>query len=107
MVIGQQDIGGLLPQSDERCDLLGQNLQRQPRILFGVIHMPHLQAPVLIMLDQMVIGVARKGQRIEPQRINRPRRQNRQSRAVRSQIRQIVAQDVMPHHMRRPVAQRL
>lgn len=55
-----------MPQPGEGRDLIGQHLQREPRILFGVIHMPDLQTPVVIMLDQMVIGIARKGQGIQP-----------------------------------------
>ena len=71
MVIGKHRTGRLPPQPGEGRDLVGQHLQRQPRILFGVIHMPDLQPSVLIVLDQMVVGIARKGQRVQPERIDR------------------------------------
>jgi hypothetical protein len=107
MMIGQQGIWRLLPQPGEGRDLIGKHLQRQPRVLFGVIHMPDLQPTVLIMLDQMVIGIARKGQGVQPKRIDRRRPQPRQPRPVGHQMRQIVPEDVVTHQMRRTVAQRL
>ena len=61
-MIGQQGIGSLLPQPSKSRDLIRQHLQRQPSVLFRVIYMPDLQPPVVIMLDQMVVRIARKGQ---------------------------------------------
>jgi hypothetical protein len=66
MVIGHQGIRRLLPQPVEGRYLIRQNLQRQPGILFGVIHMPDLEPPVLIMLDKMVVRIAWKGQGVQP-----------------------------------------
>ena len=107
MVIGKHRIRRLLSQPGEGRDLIGQHLQRQPRILFGVIHMPDLQPPVLIVLDQMVVRIARKGQGVQPQRINRGCAQRRKPRPVGHQMRQIVPQDIVSHHIRHSVAQRL
>ena len=66
MVIGGKRVRRLGPQSREGRNLVRQNLQGQPRILRRVVHMPDLKPPVLIMLDQMVVGAPRKGQRIQP-----------------------------------------
>ena len=47
-------------------ELIVENLEHEPRIQFRVVDMARLQLPVAVVLDQVVIGVARKGQRIEP-----------------------------------------
>jgi len=69
--MGQKGIRYLLTQPGKDRDLIRHHLQSKPRILFGVIHMRDLQPPVLIMLDQMVIGIARKRQGIQPESIDR------------------------------------
>lgn len=66
VVIGRQGLGRLVRQVTQRFDLVFQHLEDQPRILFGIVDVTGLQASVVIVLDQMVIGVARKGQRVEP-----------------------------------------
>jgi hypothetical protein len=43
MAIGQRGIRRVLFRSHAGRNLIGQHLQRQPRILFGVIHMPNPQ----------------------------------------------------------------
>lgn len=105
MMIGQQGVGGLGRQLPEGGDRAVQHLQHQTRILFGVVHMARLQAPVVIMLDQVVVGVAGRGQRIQPQRVDRCRAKGRQTRPVGHQMRQIVAQDVVADQMGRTLAE--
>ena len=50
--------------------LIVEYLQRQLRILHRIIAMPALQPAVLIVFDQMVIGIAREGQRVQPEGID-------------------------------------
>ena len=56
-------VGVLLRQS---CQLIAQHLKHQPRIHFRIIDMTRLQAAVVVVLDQVVVGIARKRERIEP-----------------------------------------
>ncbi|TAT97864.1 hypothetical protein ELI49_29400 (plasmid) [Rhizobium ruizarguesonis] len=56
-------VGVLLPQS---CQLIAQHLKHQSRIQFRIVDMARLQTPVMIVLDQVVVGIARKCERIEP-----------------------------------------
>ena len=107
MVIGQSRIRHLLPQPRKGRNLIGQHLQRKPRVLNRVIHMPDLQPPVLIVLDQMVVRIARKGQGVQPQRIHRRRPQSREPRPIGHQMRQVMAQDVVADQMHGPGAKRL
>jgi hypothetical protein len=69
--------------------------------------MTDLQAPILIVLDQVVIGIARESQWVEPQRIDRCRSKRRQPSPVRDKVRQVMAQDVVPDQMCGIVAERL
>ena len=107
MVIGECRIRRILHQPGESCDLIGQHLQCQPRVLFGSIHMPDLQAPVLIMLDHMVVRIVRKGHGIKPKRVYRGRPQTRQPRTICHQMRQIVPQDIVADEMCGPAAELL
>ena len=56
-------VGVLLRQSRQ---LIAQHLKHKSRIHFQIVDMAHLQAPVLVVLDQVVVGIARKCKRIEP-----------------------------------------
>ena len=58
-----------------------------------------------LMLDQVVIGIAREGERVQPQSIHRRRPKARQPRPVGRKMRQVVAQDVVPDQMRRTRAE--
>ena len=69
--------------------------------------MARLQPPVVMVLDQMVIGVARKCQRVQPQRINGAFCQPRQLRAQSQQVRQVKPDDVVAQEMVRTLRHRL
>ena len=99
VMISQQGIRHLKPKLAESGNLVGQHLKHQSRVKFRVVHMPRLQPSVLIMLHQMVVGVARKGQGVQPQCVDRGRAQGSQTRPIGHQMRQIVAQDVMADQM--------
>ena len=49
--------------------LVRECLQGEPRVQFRIVQAPALELSVLIVLDQMVIRVAREGERVEPQRV--------------------------------------
>ena len=51
--------------------LVTEDLQREAGVQFRVVHPSALEPAVLVVLDQVVIGVAGKGQRTEAQRIHR------------------------------------
>ncbi|TIL52772.1 hypothetical protein [Mesorhizobium sp.] len=55
-------VGILLRQSRQ---LIAQHLKHQPRIHFRIVDVACLQAPVMVVLDQVVVGIARKCERIE------------------------------------------
>lgn len=61
--------------------------------------MPRLQAPVMIVFDEMVVWIARKGERVQPQGIDRGACDRRKPRADSSQMRQIMAKNVMTQQM--------
>ena len=63
-----QQIGRGFP---ERCLLVLQDAQRQPRVQFRVVAPSAFELSVLIMLDQVVVGISGKGEGIEPQRVHR------------------------------------
>ena len=69
--------------------------------------MANLQAPVLIVFDQVMIRIARKSQGVQPKRIYRRCAHVRQPRPICYQMRQIVAQDVVANQMCRSIAKRL
>lgn len=56
------------------------------------------QRPVLVVFDQMVIGVAREGQRVEPERIDDRQLQQSQAGAQGGQLRQVEMQDVVAEY---------
>ena len=51
--------------------LVGEDLQSEAGVQFGVIQPAPSQRPVLVVLHQIVIGVAGKGQGVESERVHR------------------------------------
>ena len=84
--------------------LVAKTAERQSRIELRVVELPRLQLPVLVMLDQMVVRVARKGQRVEPQRIDHRQRQEPQPRLGRGQVRGVEGDEVVPEQKAAPSA---
>ena len=75
--------------------LVMEEIQRKPGIELGVVQAPALELAVLVVLDQVVIGVAGKRQRIEPQRIDRRQLQQPKIGLRRCQMRKIKSNQVM------------
>ena len=61
--------------------------------------MTALKPPIVVMFDQMVVGIARKRQGVQPKRINRPVCKFGKPRRHRHKMRQIVAQNIVPDNM--------
>ena len=51
--------------------LVSENLQCESRIQFRIVDPPPSQLPVLVMLDQVMVGVAWESKRIEPESVHR------------------------------------
>lgn len=79
--------------------LVAQDIEDQARIHFRVIHMAALKAAVMIMLDQVVIGITRECQGVEPERIDRGVEQPGQRRPGGHEMREVMAQDIVTQHM--------
>ena len=90
---GSQQVGRRVRQD---LNLVVEHLQRQPGVQFRVVDTPTPQPSILIMLNQMVIGVTRKRQRIEHKRVHHGEPQQPQTRVRRFQVRQIEADQIMP-----------
>ena len=81
----------------QRFSLVGQELQRQPGVQHRVIQSLPLQLPVLVVLHQPMVRIAGKGQRIEPERVNRRQAQQAQPRPSRLQVGQIEGDQVVAY----------
>jgi hypothetical protein len=99
IVVSRQSIWRLFIELRKGDDLVFQNLKHESGIKFGVIHTPCLKTPVLIMLYEMVVGIAWKRQRVEPERIDGRICQCNELRRGRSQVGQIMAQNIVTDDM--------
>ena len=86
----------LLSQS---LKLVVEDVEHQPRIEFRVIDMASLEAAVVIMLNKVVVRIARECQRVEPEGIYWCGEHCCHLRPLRQQVRQIMTQDVVTHHV--------
>ena len=75
--------------------LVGQNLQRQPGVQLRVIHPPAFKLPVLVVLDQVVVGIAREGQRVEPQGVDGRQLQEPKAGLCGPQVGQVESDEVV------------
>ena len=75
--------------------MVAQDVQRDSGIELGVVHSPSLELSVLVVLDQVVIRVAREGERIEPQRIDRRELQEPKFGLCRGKMRQVEAEQIV------------
>ena len=91
-VPGGQQIGGRLPQ---RFLLVAENVQAEAGVQFRVVDAPAFELSVLIVLDQMVIGMAGESQGIEPQGIHRRQAQQSQVGFRRAQMGQVECDQIM------------
>ena len=75
--------------------LIAKHIKSQAGVQLRVVQPPALELAILIVLYQVVIGVARKGQRIEPQGIHHGQPEQAQIRLGRSQMRCVERHQVM------------
>ena len=95
---GRQQIGVVSCEFSKLGELVSEDGEHEPGVDFGVAGAPGLEPPILIVLDQAVIRVAGKGERIEPEGVDRGLRDELQTGACFSQIGQIVLDHVVPEH---------
>lgn len=98
-MIGGQRVGFGPIEIAECVDLVFQDLKHQSRVEFWIIHMSRLQTAIMVVLDEVVVWVARKGQRVEPQSVDRRAEELRQARSRCGEVGQIMAQDIVTDQM--------
>ena len=49
--------------------LIGEDFQYKPCVPFGIVDSTTFELAVLIVFDEVMIGIARKSQRVEPQSV--------------------------------------
>ena len=76
--------------------LIGEHLQRQAGVQVGVVEPSPPELSVLIMLDQVVIGIAGEGQGVEPERVHRRQLQQTQGGIGGPQVGQVEIDQVVP-----------
>ena len=106
-VPGRQQVRSLVAQRLQRLLLVAEDLQREPGVQLRVVHPPALELPVLVMLDQAVIGVAGKGEGVEPQRIHRRKPQEPEIGVRRGQMRQVEGDQVVAQQAVRADGERI
>lgn len=100
VVVGQKRVGRLRADFHKRLDLVFQHFENEASILFGIVHMPGLKAAVMVVLDEVVIGVSRESDRIEPQCIDRRGKPCRQPWACGKEVFDVVFDDVVANDVR-------
>ena len=79
----------------QRIGDVGEELQRQFGVEQRVVYLHPRQRGLLILLDEMVIGVFREGQRTQVQRVNSGEVEQIQVRGVLCEQLQVVLDDVV------------
>ena len=85
--------------------LIVEHLQHQPGVQLGIVPASPSQRPVLIVLHQVVIGIAGKGQGIEPERVHHRQVQQLEARVRGPQVGQVEIDQVVAQHEVRAVGQ--
>ena len=75
--------------------LVDEHLQCQTGIQLRIVQLPPPEPAVLIVLHEMVIGVAREGQRTETQRVHRGQPEQPEVRVRGSQVGQVEGDEVV------------
>ena len=81
-----------------------KKFKRDSGIKFRIISLSTFQSSVLIVLYKMMIGVLGKGQRTQPERIDRRELQQPQIGFRGGKVRQVKGNQVMPQKKRCPVS---
>jgi hypothetical protein len=81
--------------------LVIEYLQRQARIQLRIVASPSAELPVLIMLDEVVVGIPRECKGIQTKRINPGKLEEPQVRSRRFEMRYIEADQIVAEQKRR------
>ena len=92
---GRQQIGGVPGEFPQLDELVPKDGEDEPGVAFGIAGVPGLEPPVLVVLDQAVIRVAGKGERVEPEGVDGRLGQEAQAGTGFPQVGQIVLDDVV------------
>ena len=99
-VPGRKQVG---LRSTQRFPLVAEKLQRKTGVELGIVDPSALEPAVLIVLDQVVIGIAGEREGAETQRVHGRQRQHPQVRPRRPEVREIEGNQVMAENEGRPV----
>ena len=83
--------------------LVCEHPQGENRVEFRVVPAIAFELPVLVVLDEMVIRVARERQRVEPQRVHRRHLQQPQPGARGLQMGEVELDEIVAEHEARAV----
>ena len=86
----------MLAKLRERGDLALKHLKDETGVKLRIVDMSSLQPAVLIVLDQVVIGVLWEGEWVEPQRIDRRLANDHEFGRSLRQVVQVEVNDVVP-----------
>ena len=84
---------------------IGQQLERQFGIQEGIVYLHPRQGGILILLDEVVVGVLRVGERAQVEGVDGRQVQQIQVRRVPRQEFEIVLDDVVPDEIRGSVGE--
>ena len=85
--------------------LVPEHPQGELRVKFRVVAAIALELPVLVVLDEMVIRVARERQRVEPQSVHRRHLQQPHPRARGSQMGEVELDEVVAEQEARAIGE--
>ncbi len=104
---GQQQIGSSLLHLLQAVFLVAKYLQGQFRIEQRVVLAVAQQLPILVMLNEMVVGVLREGPRVEAQGVDGRLGQQSQVGIGGAQLRQIEGDQIVAEQKGCVVSQRI
>ena len=97
-----QQAGIGLPQ---RFQFVAEDLQRKTGVELRVVHPPALEPTVLVVFDEVVIGIAGKGERAEHQGVQGRELQQPQTGIGRREVGQVEGDQVVAQHEGRPIGE--
>jgi hypothetical protein len=104
-VPGRHQVGCGSRRGGQRLMLVLEQAQRALGVELRIVQLPAGERGVLIVLHQVVVRVARKGERTEPQRVDVGQLQQLERRIDGSQVRAVEGDQVVAEQERRAVRQ--
>ena len=101
----EQQVGRRLLHPAQRQFLIAEHLQGEFRVEQRIVLAVGEQLAVLVVLDEVVIGILREGQRVEAQGVDHRLAEQAQVRLAGVQLRQIKGDQVVPQQERRVIRQ--